>query len=143
MAVVRYFVAASVLVAITGLAWRHFSGRWRWVAAGISVQSLVLLFVLADEDLVDSWEVVEAMGSYVLVSSSVLVLFLVPAVALWPSPGQARFRLLISIPLGVVWLLIVHLHVVSSVWNRWEVCLPPGAYYPPANGGPDCELGPL
>jgi hypothetical protein len=135
-------VAAVLIAALCLLVWRVAAGRWRFLSIALAIQAIPIVFLSAPLQS-DGAEVVLVVVELLLLSLPVTAPLVVPAVAIWPSRGKSRLRAVASFFLGLIWLAILHtLLVVGPVWDRWEVCLPPGVYYGRDNGGPSCELGP-
>jgi hypothetical protein len=140
----RYLVALGLVSALCALVWRLTKGRWRWFAAAVTLNATVLMLGLARAKTIDSWGVVAGVPWGFLISTLFAAVLVLPAIALWPRAGKHNARAMISVLLGLMWLLAVQtVFVVGPVWERWQVCLSPGVYYGADNGGPSCEVGPL
>ncbi len=140
--VIRYSTALVLIVALCAIAWRLTTGRWKWFAAAVTFHSLLGMFVLANAQQIDSWGIVPGAAWLFLLTSLAAAVLVIPAIALWPSSGKSGVGALFSIALVLIWALWVNTSIVYGVWDRWQVCIFPGVYYGPENGGPSCELGP-
>jgi hypothetical protein len=138
--VLRLAVALVLAGAVCALLWSLLKGRWRWFAAAVTVHVAVATLILSDPNLTDSWGVVAEAVWIVFLALVFASVLIAPAILLWAASPRALF----SVVLALLWVLAVYTaFVVGPVWARWDVCLPPGGYYGPNNGGPSCELGPL
>ena len=148
MEVLRYLIVLIELCGLCLLFWRLAAGRWRWFAIALMVNSLVIAFMLADAQTLDSWGVVPGAAWAFLILGLLAAIFVLPAIVFWPQTPRQALRATFSIFLVTLWLGGIHTFgLVGAVWERWKVCLPPGyvvEYAPgPEIPPPDCEIGPL
>lgn len=140
MDVLRLTAAVLLAGAACVVLWRLLKGRRRWFAAAVTVHVAISTLVLSNPNQTDSWGVVAGALWIVFLAFVFAAVLIAPAILMWASGPRA----FVSVALGLLWALAVHTAlVVPSVWDRWDVCLPPGSYFGANNGGPSCELGPL
>jgi hypothetical protein len=121
MELFRYTVAVALLGGMCLLAWRVTSGRWRWFAIALIVNSLVLAFLLASAPAIDSWGVVPASAWGFLFLGLIAGFFVLPAVALWPRTPRRGLRAVFSVLLVSIWLLAIHTWgIVGTVGDRGD-----------------------
>jgi hypothetical protein len=147
MELFRYMVAVALLGGMCLLAWRVTSGRWRWFAIALIVNSLVIAFFTASATVIDSWGVVPGTAWSFLFLGLIAGFFVLPAAAIWPRTPRQGPRAVFSVLLVSLWLLAIHtLGIVGPEWDRWGICLPPGYQFEHADGPESspaqCEVGP-
>ena len=101
----RYMVAVGLLGGFCLLAWRVTSGRWRWFAIALIVNSLVIAFFTASRTAIDSWGVVPGTAWCFLYLGLIAGFFVLPAAAIWPRTSRHWPRAVFSVLLVSLWLL--------------------------------------